>query len=66
VDEALQLADRVVVLAAGSDPSAGAGIQHVVEVPGGRPRDRGDLRLAGLRVDLLDRLGVSRVTARSG
>jgi hypothetical protein len=37
-----------------------------VEVPGGRPRDRGDLRLAGLRVDLLDRLGVPRVTARSG
>jgi len=64
VDEALQLADRVVVLAAGSDPSAGAAIQHVVEVPGGRPRDRADPRLAMLRVDLLDRLGVPR-TARS-
>jgi sulfonate transport system ATP-binding protein len=65
VDEALQLADRVLVLATGSDPSAGAGIQHVVEVPGARPRDRADPRLAQLRVDLLDRLGVPRVTARS-
>ena len=58
VDEALQLADRVVVLATGEDPAAGAGIAHVVEVPQTRPRDRADPHLAALRAQLLERLGV--------
>ncbi|GAA3235929.1 ABC transporter ATP-binding protein [Pseudonocardia petroleophila] len=57
VDEALQLADRAVVLS--NDP-AGAGIGHVLDVPGDRPRDRADPVLAALRVELLDRLGVPR------
>jgi sulfonate transport system ATP-binding protein len=58
VDEALQLADRVVVLATGSDPTAGAGIGHVIDVPGARPRDRADPALAAMRAHLLERLGV--------
>ena len=60
VDEALQLADRVVVLAPHPDRAAGAGIAHVLDVPGARPRDRADPVLAALRVELLDRLGVPR------
>ncbi|HLU54087.1 MAG TPA: ABC transporter ATP-binding protein [Pseudonocardia sp.] len=59
VDEALQLADRVVVLAPRA-PGAGSGIGHALEVPGARPRDRADPVLAALRVELLDRLGVPR------
>ena len=61
VDEALHLADRVVVL--GPDPAApesGAGIRSVTTVPVARPRDRGDARLAELRADLLEQLGVPR------
>jgi sulfonate transport system ATP-binding protein len=59
VDEALQLADRVVVLAPlpGAD---GASVRHVVTVPGGRPRDRGSAVLAELRADLLAGLGIDR------
>ncbi|HEV7948421.1 MAG TPA: ABC transporter ATP-binding protein [Glaciihabitans sp.] len=60
VDEALYLADRVVLL--GTDPdgsdAAGSGIRSIVSVPGNRPRDRGDAELAHLRADLLDGLGV--------
>ncbi|MCW4384340.1 ABC transporter ATP-binding protein [Salinibacterium sp. SYSU T00001] len=60
VDEALYLADRVVLL--GADPQApadGATIRSITVVPGARPRDRGDATLAHLRVELLDGLGVS-------
>ena len=64
VDEALQLADRVVVLAPGADRAAGSGIAHLLEVPGARPRDRADPVLAALRVELLDRLGVPRQRPR--
>lgn len=67
VDEALYLADRVVLLgpdAAGSGTS-GATIQRVLTVPGARPRNRGDAELARLRVELLDGLGVSRHDHRS-
>jgi sulfonate transport system ATP-binding protein len=60
VDEALQLADRVVVLAPDPERAAGSGIGHLLDVPGTRPRDRADPVLAGLRVELLDRLGVPR------
>jgi sulfonate transport system ATP-binding protein len=64
VDEALQLADRVVLLgsdATGSDDlRPGAGISQLVTVPGARPRDRGDAGLAELRAELLAGLGVDR------
>ncbi|MET7397867.1 ABC transporter ATP-binding protein [Dactylosporangium sp. NPDC005572] len=57
VDEALRLADRVVLL--GSEPGRpGATVVHAVDVPGARPRDRGDAVLAAMRADLLGRLGV--------
>ena len=89
VDEALHLADRVVLLGApdisgasdtsASDTSASdtsrasensgsanigaanngaAGVRLIREVPGARPRDRGDAGLAALRVALLAELGV--------
>ena len=59
VDEALALADRVVLI--GEDPASGiegATIRSVLDVPGDRPRDRADPRLAQLRAELLDQLGV--------
>lgn len=59
VDEALALADRVIVL--GGDPDSpweGSTIRSEIVVPGARPRDRADTRLASLRGDLLERLGV--------
>ena len=59
VDEALYLADRVVLL--GTDPAApkrGASIRSITTVPGVRPRDRGDATLAHLRAELLEGLGV--------
>ncbi|TXK17829.1 ABC transporter ATP-binding protein [Homoserinibacter sp. GY 40078] len=57
VDEALQLADRIVLLGTDGD-TAGATIRRVLEVGNRRPRDRGDARLAALRAELLDLLGV--------
>ncbi|MDX2377101.1 ABC transporter ATP-binding protein [Microbacterium sp. LRZ72] len=59
VDEALQLADRVVLLGADAGRE-GAVIQQIVTVPGERPRDRGSAELAELRANLLDGLGVDR------
>ena len=57
VDEALILADRVVLL--GSEPDLpGATIRRVISVPGSRPRDRADAELGELRAELLDGLGV--------
>jgi sulfonate transport system ATP-binding protein len=57
VDEALQLADRIVVL--GREGLAdGATISRVLEVPGERPRDRSSSDLARLRTSLLESLGV--------
>src|SRR5699024_5378147 len=74
VDEALYLADRVLLLrslpeadAASGAPTATAGtagpagtgsIARTLEVPGARPRDRADHTLAQLRADLLEGLGV--------
>lgn len=56
VEEALFLADRVVLL---RPLAAGRGsIARTVEVPGIRPRDRADRRLADLRSELLEGLGV--------
>jgi sulfonate transport system ATP-binding protein len=60
VDEALYLADRVVLLGADSaNPDAGSGIVRTVGVPGSRPRDRGDAELARIRSELLAGLGVT-------
>lgn len=57
VDEALQLADRILVLGrAEGDPAAT--ISQVLEVPGARPRDRSDAGLARMRSTLLQSLGV--------
>ncbi|MEW1981097.1 ABC transporter ATP-binding protein [Citricoccus sp. NPDC079358] len=60
VDEALQLADRILLL--GQDPAPGsapgATTRTVVTVPGERPRDRGSAELARLRTELLGGLGV--------
>ncbi|AJW79116.1 ABC transporter ATP-binding protein [Clavibacter michiganensis] len=66
VDEALHLADRVVLL--GPDPADGAApgalVRRVLEVPGARPRDRGDATLAALRAELLEGLDVPGHRAR--
>lgn len=65
VDEALALADRIVLL--GEEPSRpgeGATISAVLPVGAPRPRDRTDARLALLRGDLLERLGVDSHHAR--
>jgi sulfonate transport system ATP-binding protein len=59
VDEALYLADRVVLLGTNANGD-GAGVHRIVPVPGHRPRDRAHPRLAELRVDLLEGLGVPR------
>jgi sulfonate transport system ATP-binding protein len=65
VDEALQLADRVILLGAdGEEP--GAVIRQTVVVPGRRPRDRGSAELAELRGRLLDGLGIDRHGAARG
>ncbi|WP_104102680.1 ABC transporter ATP-binding protein [Arthrobacter sp. 08Y14] len=59
VDEALQLADRIIVL--GREPGvAGATITDTITVPGPRPRNRASAELARMRGELLARLGVDR------
>ena len=65
VDEALQLADRIIVLGKETHPGQGAApaapgatIVRTVAVPGERPRDRGSVELARLRASLLETLGV--------
>ncbi|MDO9589964.1 MAG: ATP-binding cassette domain-containing protein, partial [Microcella sp.] len=57
VDEALALADRIVLLGTRHD-RAGATISRILEVPGSRPRDRASSVLIKLRALLLDSLGV--------
>lgn len=59
VEEALQLADRVILLGA-HDGHDGAVIRAEVVVPGSRPRDRGSAELAHLRAQLLEGLGIDR------
>jgi len=59
VDEALQLADRIILLGK-DDPRQGAGIRQMLTVPGVRPRDRGSAELAALRGELLAGLGIQR------
>ena len=57
VDEALALADRIVLLGTRHD-RPGATISRILDVPGVRPRDRASTVLARLRAQLLDALGV--------
>lgn len=57
VDEALALADRIVLLGTRHD-RPGATISMILDVPGERPRDRGSVVLTKLRAKLLDALGV--------
>jgi sulfonate transport system ATP-binding protein len=59
VEEALQLADRIVLLGA-EEGRPGATIRSITTVPGSRPRDRGSAELAELRAELLDGLGIDR------
>ncbi|NQX13900.1 ABC transporter ATP-binding protein [Microbacteriaceae bacterium VKM Ac-2855] len=59
VDEALQLADRIVLLGR-EDGAAGSTVQQIMTVPGDRPRDRGSADLAERRVELLAGLGIER------
>ncbi|WP_346958607.1 ABC transporter ATP-binding protein [uncultured Arthrobacter sp.] len=58
VDEALQLADRIIVLGRETEAAPGATIVRTVAVPGGRPRDRASAELARMRASLLASLGV--------
>ncbi|WP_461169856.1 ABC transporter ATP-binding protein [Arthrobacter sp. Z1-15] len=59
VDEALQLADRIIIL--GKEPGTpGATITDTITVPGSRPRNRASAELARMRGELLARLGVDR------
>ncbi|TDS87581.1 ABC transporter ATP-binding protein [Nesterenkonia aurantiaca] len=61
VDEALQLADRVLLLGpdlAEPHPAEGATIARLISVPGQRPRDRASAELAALRGELFSGLGV--------
>jgi sulfonate transport system ATP-binding protein len=59
VDEALVLADRIVLLGETLDaPGAGSTIRAVLDVPGERPRDRSAPALVELRSLLLEGLGV--------
>lgn len=59
VDEALQLADRIILLGR-EDGVDGSTIAQELVVPGTRPRDRGSAELAELRGRLLDGLGIDR------
>ena len=61
VDEALYLADRVILLGsiAGDSAAGVSSVRATVTVPGQRPRDRGSADLAELRAELLEGLGVA-------
>jgi sulfonate transport system ATP-binding protein len=58
VDEAVILADRVLILRADATGAAGIAATYDVTIP--KPRDRGDPRITLLRDRLLDELGVPR------
>jgi sulfonate transport system ATP-binding protein len=62
VDEAAILADRVLILRAGAraETKSAATIAATFDVAIPKPRDRGDPRVAALRDQLLDALGVPR------
>ena len=58
VEEALYLADRVLLLRTLAGETAEPSIARTITVPGTRPRDRADRALADLRAELLEGLGV--------
>ncbi|KNY04408.1 ABC transporter ATP-binding protein [Microbacterium sp. GCS4] len=58
VEEALYLADRVLLLRTLAGEAAEPSIARTITVPGTRPRDRADRALADLRAELLEGLGV--------
>ncbi|AXK46102.1 ABC transporter ATP-binding protein [Brachybacterium saurashtrense] len=58
VEEALYLADRVLLLRSLREDSVSGSIARDLDVPGTRPRDRADRELAALRAELLEGLGV--------
>jgi sulfonate transport system ATP-binding protein len=58
VEEALYLADRVLLLRTLDTGAEQTSIARTVEVPGSRPRDRAHPALAQLRAELLEGLGV--------
>jgi sulfonate transport system ATP-binding protein len=64
VEEALYLADRVLLLRSLREDPVSGSLARTVEVPGQRPRDRADRALADLRVELLAGLGVEARPAR--
>ncbi|MFC3298172.1 ABC transporter ATP-binding protein [Arthrobacter agilis] len=59
VDEALQLADRILVLGRNDDGREGSTVAELVTVPGERPRRRNADGLGALRSSLLSMLGVT-------
>lgn len=63
VDEAVILADRVLVLR--TDAAGGAGIAAEFDVAIPKPRERGDARITALRDRLLEELGVPRRSSDS-
>ncbi|MFS0706405.1 ABC transporter ATP-binding protein [Cellulomonas sp. 179-A 9B4 NHS] len=67
VEEALYLADRVLLLRSlVAAPDDAPSVARVIDVPGARPRDRADHRLAELRAELLEGLGVATHHVRPG
>ncbi|MEZ7756964.1 ABC transporter ATP-binding protein [Microbacterium paraoxydans] len=59
VEEALYLADRVLLLrTVGDADDTASSVARTIRVPGIRPRDRADRGLADLRAELLEGLGV--------
>jgi sulfonate transport system ATP-binding protein len=67
VEEALYLADRVLLLRSlVTAPDDAPSVARVIDVPGRRPRDRADQRLAELRAELLEGLGVATHHVRRG
>lgn len=65
VEEALHLADRVILLRSLREEPAASSIARIVDVAAPRPRDRADDTLTHLRVDLLEGLGVHAHTTPS-
>lgn len=63
VDEAVILADRVLVLRTEATGGAGVAAEFDVAIP--KPRDRGDPRITALRDQLLEELGVPRRSSDS-
>ncbi len=60
VDEALYLADRIVLLGRDTDSAdRAATVRRIEPVPGSRPRDRADPTLGVLRRSLLEGLGIT-------